>query len=99
MPRSFRGFLFRMNKEWSAQMKTNCSIVVVYDDSASRQRAMNLCDGLMERFWSQRDFSVSWCSCAMLERAPDSNEAITKAAQADFVVIALQGERVLPDTV
>ena len=60
---------------------------------------MKVCDHLVERFWGQWDFAVSWWSCAMLEGGRLGNEAVSKAAEADLIIFAMQPERDLPISV
>ncbi len=80
-------------------MKRIWSIAVVYGDAEDRAQAVKVCDHLVERFWTQCEFSVSWCSCAMLEKPDLALEAVRKAAQSDLLIFTLAAEKELPMSV
>jgi hypothetical protein len=77
-------------------MKTTCSIVVVYEDTTSREKAVCFCDGLAQRFWAKAGFDVSWWSFDHLQSNESAREAAAKAVDADFVVFAVQPESDVP---
>ena len=74
--------------------KAAWSVVVVYEDPAAREQAVNFCDQLVKRFWARFEFDVSWWSFAMLQQEPVATEAAERAARADLIVFssALQGD-------
>jgi hypothetical protein len=80
-------------------MKTTLSVVVVYEDTATRERAIQYCDTLVEKFWSQCGFEVSWCSAEALREEEEAREAAGKAAEANLVVFALHPSGELPLTI
>ena len=42
------------------ETKTGWSVVVVYEDAATRERAVTFCDQMGRRFWEKCEFDVSW---------------------------------------
>ena len=54
------------------EAKAAWSVVVVYEDAATRERAVSFCDQLVSRFWAKCEFDVSWWSFALLEKADGS---------------------------
>jgi hypothetical protein len=80
-------------------MKKTWSIVVVYEDAVTREHAVKACDHLVERFWSEREFEVHWCSCAMLGEAAPAREASDKAVEADLIIFSLRREREISSSV
>jgi len=79
-------------------MKANLSVVVVYDDAASREQAVQVCEHLIARFWADRDLDLGWWSCAQMGELVASSEALDKASRADLIVFALQPDGDLPAT-
>jgi len=77
-------------------MKRIWSIAVVYGDAKDRAQAVKVCDHLVERFWTQCEFAVSWWSSAMLERPELAQAAAEKAAQSDLLIFTLTAEEELP---
>ncbi len=75
-------------------MKAKWSVLVVYDGDGARQSATQFCDRLVERFWAESEFDVSWCSFDHLEHEQETAATIDKAANANLVVFA--AERELP---
>jgi hypothetical protein len=79
-----------------AKAKTARLVVVVYEDSAARQRAVGFCDQLVERFWANQELDVSWWSFNALEEVKSAKEATDKAACADVIVFSAAAEGDLP---
>ena len=77
-------------------MKRTWSVVVVYDEAASREQAVQVCDHLVRRFWAECDLDASWWSSAMLEQSELAGKAVEKAIEADLVIFALQPGGDLP---
>lgn len=69
------------------EAKETCSVVVVYQDAATRQRAMSVCDFLVKKFWSEIEFDFQWWRADFLTNARMAEDAGTNAAEADFVII------------
>ena len=77
-------------------MKTTWSVVVVYEDNSARERAVQFCDNLVKRFWSQGEFEVQWCSFGWLKQTSSQLTSEEKAAEADVLVFAARPEGELP---
>ena len=77
-------------------MKRDWSVVVVFEDAATRGQAVEVCDHLVQRFWTDCELAVSWWSWDMLEQPTQAQEAIQKAAEADLLIFAARTETDLP---
>lgn len=75
------------------------SVMVVYEDDERRELAVQFCDRLVVRFWSQYSFDVSWWSFALLHEALPADQAAKNAIRADLVIFAPQPEGQLPTAV
>jgi hypothetical protein len=73
-------------------MKGTWSVVVIYENEEARDAAVQFCDCLVERFWSQCGFDVSWWSYALLEEGTTAAQARDKATEAHLVVFAIGQE-------
>ena len=71
------------------------SVLVLYDDPETRQRAMKVCDHLVHQFWSEVEFKFHWWRTDFLEDETMAATAATDAANADFVVVSSSPEREL----
>lgn len=80
------------------ETKAMWSVVVVYDDTATRESAVTFCDQLVGRFWAKCEFEVSWWESALLEKPTAAGEATERAARADLVIFSStpQGDFPLP---
>ncbi len=68
------------------------SVVVVYEDSAARERAVDFCDQLAARFRERCKFDVSWWSFELLAELGSASQAAQRAAEAEVVVVAAAPE-------
>lgn len=78
-------------------MKTTLQVVVVYENAETREAAVNFCDRLVERFWSNLEFDVSWWHYPLLSDPTAGNEALQRAATADVLVFAPQSDSPMTD--
>jgi hypothetical protein len=69
------------------EAKTAWSVVVVYEDAAAREQAVDFCDQLVSRFWARFEFDVNWWSFGLLQNEQTGLAALEKAAQADLVIL------------
>jgi len=81
------------------EAKATWSVLVIHQDTETRQRAVKFCDHLIEKFWSQYEFDVDWLSYDLLENAHSARAAGNKAVEADLIVFAIQPEGEIPDSV
>jgi hypothetical protein len=72
------------------------SVVVVYEDVAARERAVNFCDLLVKRFWARFEFNLSWWSLEELHGGYSAQEAARKAVDADLIVAATKPDEGMP---
>lgn len=67
--------------------------VVLYDDAATRQRAMEVCDHLVQRFWEEVDLKFHWWRSDFLEDAGMAATAADNSRNADFILVSIQPDR------
>jgi len=80
-------------------MKKTWSIVVIYEDAATREHAVQACDHLVKRFWADGELDVNWWSCDMLANPGMARQGVEKAVQADLIILSLQRDRELASSV
>lgn len=71
-------------------------MVVVFEDATTRGQAVEVCDHLVERFWTDCDLAVSWLSCEMLGEPALARDALQKAAEADLLIFAVGSQEEVP---
>lgn len=69
-------------------MKSKWSVLALYEDANGRQLAVEFCDGLVQRFWSEHGFEIGWCHWAQISEPVSLKESAEKARAADFIVVA-----------
>src|SRR5437899_10601275 len=62
------------------------SVVVLYEDKETRERAMAMCDQLVKKFWSEVEFDFSWWRSDFLTDPTMAHVAAQDARAADFVI-------------
>ncbi len=67
-------------------LKETWSVVVVYEDTRTRERAMAVCDHLMKEFWPGIEFQFHWWRTDFLADPVMASDAAEVAAQAQFVI-------------
>ena len=77
-------------------MKATWRVAVVYEDSKARARAVQLCDLLVERFWSLYSFDLSWWSFEDLKREQVANTAAASAAGVDLLIFSTHADTSVP---
>ena len=70
-------------------MKSKWSVLALYENAEARQLAVQFCDGLVQRFWIESGFDLSWCDWSAVEHPGSSKEAAKKAREADLIIVAL----------
>lgn len=71
------------------------SVVVLYDDAPTRQRAMEVCSGLVQRFWEEVELEFHWWRSDFLADETMRATAIQDAITADFIVVSSRSEQEL----
>jgi hypothetical protein len=65
----------------------NCQIVVLYDGTATRARAMVACDYLVGQFWEDVELSFHWWRTDFLRDPAFATVAAANAIDSDFLII------------
>src|SRR5256885_5815348 len=73
--------------------------LIAYEDSMTRNRAMQICDRLMEKFWMDMEFDLSWWRFDFLRDAGIVKAAANAAARSDLILISAHAGRELPSHV
>jgi len=76
-----------------------CEVAVVYEDTATRDRAVLLCDHLVNNLWEDLDFELSWWKFDYLREPLIVAEATEAAIRADLVIFSAHAARELPPAV
>jgi hypothetical protein len=64
------------------------SVLVIYEDTATRARAMAMCDRLVKNFWTEVEFNFHWWRTDFLADPIMSRSAMADAAEADIVIFS-----------
>lgn len=73
-----------------------CSVAVIYDDAASRGRAIELCDRLIHHFWQDLQFRVNWWKSTHLDDADIAPAAAWSVRHAQIVIFSAVNRSELP---
>ena len=73
-----------------------CAIVVLYEDTSSRDAAIALCDSLAQTFDSELDFEITWCRFKYFSDPAVASEAAEAAMRADLILVSVQRAQDLP---
>ncbi len=73
-------------------VKAVWSVVVIYDTQDTREAAMIFCDQLVQRFWQDSEFDISWWETGKLQEPVSAENARRRATAADLVIFALPPE-------
>jgi hypothetical protein len=72
------------------------SAAVFYEDGATRGRAMQICDRLVKKFWTDVEFEFSWWRFDFLNEPGLADEAVRVAARSEVILVAAHAGRALP---
>jgi len=72
------------------------TVTVLYEDTDIRQRAMQVSDHLMRRFWSDIEFDFNWWRFSFLEDPVLARQAGRHLADSNVLILALRREGDLP---
>ena len=75
------------------------SAVVLYEDHATRDRAMEVCDRLVHKFWADVEFDFNWWRFDFLNDSALANDAVRLAARSELILLAAHAGRELPPPV
>jgi hypothetical protein len=75
------------------------SAVVLYEDLATRQNAMQICDRLVQKFWADVEFDFSWWRFDFLHDSALAGDAVRMAARSELILLAAHAGRELPTAV
>jgi ornithine cyclodeaminase/alanine dehydrogenase-like protein (mu-crystallin family) len=76
-------------------MKTE-SVVILFEDKPTREKAVKFCDQLVQRHWTRCEFRLTWLDFLALGDANAARDAAAKIRGADIVVFAARAEGRLP---
>ena len=83
--------MFESNAQNSEAAET-WSVVVLYEDKDTRERAMAMCDQLVKKFWSEVEFDFSWWRTDFLRDPAMAHVAANDARTADFIIFCSSPE-------
>jgi hypothetical protein len=81
------------------QTDMHCAIAVIYDDTATRERALWLCHHLVREFWAEIDFQFSWWRFRYLNDPEIARAAAQAAIKADVLIFSAREAEDLPGEV
>jgi hypothetical protein len=67
-----------------------CTVVVIYDDNATRTRALAACDYLVGQFWENVELDFHWWRTDFLNDPYIARAAAHHAVAADFLIVCLK---------
>ena len=75
------------------------SVLIVYEDHATRDRAMSTCDSLVRKHWADFEFNFSWWKFAYLRDSAIAAAAAEAARNANVVIFSAHIGKELPPVV
>lgn len=85
-----------MAERSDVRAKAAWSVVVAYEDSATREEAAKFCDALEARFHGQCKMNITWWAYSSIEAAEEATNAADQAVGADLIVFAARPEGDVP---
>ena len=73
-----------------------CTVLIVYEDLPTRERAVSLCDALVRKFTPELDFEFTWWRFKFLSDAHIAHQAAQAALQADLILVSIHRAEDLP---
>jgi hypothetical protein len=67
--------------------KKFCTVLVLYEDVTTRQRGLAACDYLVQKFWTEVDFTFHWWRTDFLADAALAAAAAAAASQANLIFL------------
>ncbi len=78
--------------------KEACTVLVLYEDLATRQRGLAACDYLMRNFWAEVEFEFHWWRTDFLADTSLAAVAAEKASEANLIFLCTAGTKQLSAT-
>ena len=75
-----------------------CHILVLYEDAAAHDLAMEVCGGVMARFEAELEFKFSFWKFKDLEDPASAHWATEAVSRADIILFSLPGHDLTPET-
>jgi len=75
----------------AVEKENRSTVVVIYDDPATRSRALTACDYLMDQLWESVELDFYWWRTDFLDDANMSRAAAHYAIGSDFLIICSTG--------
>jgi len=73
-------------------MKATWSVVVLFEDAKTREKAVKFCDQLVEHFWSRCEFKMTWMSFSALADPNAARDFDAKTRRSDVIVFTTRPE-------
>src|SRR5215469_18601593 len=73
-----------------------CQVAMVYEDPATRDYAIQLCDSLSRKFQDDLEFEFTWWGFKYLSDPEIAQQASRAAAEADLIVVCVHRSGFFP---
>jgi hypothetical protein len=73
-------------------------VVILHETEEALTRALELCDRIMEQCWEHVELDIGHWSMELLSMESCGLEATHRAARADILVVAAEGQGAFPDS-
>lgn len=80
-------------------MKATWSVVILFEDVPTREKAVKFCDQLVEQHWRENEFGMTWLPFSALSDSNAAMDALEKSCGADIVIFAARPEGPIPPVV
>lgn len=77
----------------------SCNVLVVYEDTQTRDKIMSACNLLVEKLWINREFSFTWWKFAHLHDPQTSCLAAAAAHEAELLIFSTEAIGEIPQQV
>ncbi|HLH54593.1 MAG TPA: hypothetical protein VKY92_13350 [Verrucomicrobiae bacterium] len=80
-------------------MKSKCTVLALFEDESAREAAMQFCDALVERFWTEFNLQMTWARWSELEHPRLAQQTEAQARESQIIVVASNPKGVLPERI
>ncbi len=84
------------DEQFLLESRARVSVVVAYEDTATRDRAISLCEGMFAHLGAETDFDISWWRFGYLREPNLAAQAADAAARAGLIVFSTHAGAGLP---